>query len=99
MYCKALGERPHKLRKSKDLFIGATKNQLFVDREGGGYLQVFIAQLQEIRSVNEAIATAVAQFYPSPVILSSFIGRDKEGAVAALADIQVRRGTGICEIP
>ncbi|KAL5253407.1 hypothetical protein ACHWQZ_G013255 [Mnemiopsis leidyi] len=96
MYCKALGERPHKLRKSKDLFIGAAKNQLFVDREGGGYLQVFIAQLQEIRSVNEAVATAVAHRYPSPVCLCNFIARhDKEMAVATLADIQVRRGVGV----
>ena len=93
MYCKALGERPHKQKQNKELFIGAAKNTLFVDREGGGYLQVFIAQLQEIRSVNEAIATAVAQRYPSPVILCDFIAaNDSETVISSIADIPVRRG-------
>ena len=93
MYCKALGERLHKQKQSKDLFIGAAKNTLFVDREGGGYLQVFIAQLQDIRSVNEAIASAVAQRYPSPVILSNYIAsNDRDSVINTLADIPVRRG-------
>ena len=96
MFCKALGERPHKQKHHKDLFIGTSKTPLFVDREGGGYLQVFIAQLQDIRSVNEAVATAVAQQYPSPVILSKYIeSADKDTVINTLADIQVRRGN-IC---
>ncbi|XP_063682222.1 crossover junction endonuclease EME1-like [Bolinopsis microptera] len=95
MYCKALGERPHKLKHHKDLFIGTSKTPLFVDREGGGYLQVFIAQLQDIRSVNEAVATAVAQQYPSPVILSNYIdSTDKDTVINTLAGIPVRRGVG-----
>ena len=40
MFCKALGERPHKIKANKDLFIGASKQTLFVDTQGGGYLQV-----------------------------------------------------------
>ena len=78
MCCKSLGERPHKLKQNKDLFVGSTKENLFVDREGGGYLNVFIAQLQDIRSVNESIASAVASQYPSPVLLSNFITRSGE---------------------
>ena len=45
--------------------------------------------------MNEAVASAVAHRYPSPLILTDFItDTDKESAVQTLADIPVRRGVG-----
>ena len=40
MFSKAIGERPHRLQSQKELFIGASKDTLFVDKDGKGYLQV-----------------------------------------------------------
>eukprot|EP00795_Rhopilema_esculentum_P008936 gene8936-16569_t len=68
-----------------------------VTKDGLGLLDVWVRQLQQFKGVGYETAAAIAQKYPSPLLLFKEYQRASSelGASLLLQDIEVRRGHGV----
>uniref|UniRef100_A0A8C9LGC6 Essential meiotic structure-specific endonuclease 1 n=1 Tax=Pavo cristatus TaxID=9049 RepID=A0A8C9LGC6_PAVCR len=101
MFTKAVAEAPFKREQQNTGFSFYLENKwcrgVKVDPSGKGLFEVWKRQIQQFNRVSEEMAEAVVSAYPSPQLLVQAYGRcsSEQERENMLADIRVRRGTGV----
>ncbi|XP_068162042.1 crossover junction endonuclease EME1 [Antennarius striatus] len=101
MTTKAVAEAPFKREREKTGFSFYLESEWAggqkVDKAGGGLLQVWKRQIQQLNRVSPDMASALLAAYPSPQLLKKAYNlcRTEQQKVSLLSDLLIRRGAGI----
>ncbi|XP_059180833.1 crossover junction endonuclease EME1 [Centropristis striata] len=101
MTTKAVAEAPFKRQRENTGFSFYLESEWAggqkVDRAGGGLLQVWKRQIQQLNRVSPDMAAAILAAYPSPQLLLKAYNRCKTDGekISLLSDLLIRRGEGV----
>uniref|UniRef100_T2M7X7 Crossover junction endonuclease EME1 n=1 Tax=Hydra vulgaris TaxID=6087 RepID=T2M7X7_HYDVU len=99
-YTKALASASQKNTSADTIlhFASTDKACVKVSSDGQGVLQLWNQQLQQFYGVRYDTSVAITQAYPTPLLLmKAYKSFPPEIGVNLLADIEVRRGTGVLQ--
>lgn len=101
MMTKAVAEAPFKRSRDQCGFSFFPESEGYggqrVGRSGGGLLQVWRRQIQQLNRVSPDMAAAILAAYPSPQLLKKAYDRcsSNKEKLQLLSDLLVRRGEGV----
>ncbi|KAM6897448.1 crossover junction endonuclease EME1 [Xenentodon cancila] len=101
MTTKAVAEAPFKREREQTGFSFYLESEWAggqrVDKAGGGLLQVWKRQIQQLNRVSPDMAAAIVAAYPSPQLLQKAYSRCRTDGekISLLSDLLIRRGEGV----